>query len=515
MTDVCVKNKSKRIAKNTLILYFRMLLLMVITLYTSRVVLDALGVDDFGIYNVVGGFVAMFAVLSKSLSSASSRFLNYEMGKGNFERLTKVFSSTLTIQIGMAAVIAVICEAVGYWFVNYKMVIPEDRLFAANCVLQFSIVTFCWNLIAVPYNAAIIAHEKMKAFAYISLYEGAAKLVIAYLIKISPIDLLIFYAGLICLLQFSVRSMYCRYCLKHFKECRYKFIYDKSLYREIFSFASWNFIGSAAAIIRTQGGNILINLFFGPAVNAARAVATQVLHAVQGFSENFLVAMKPQITQNYASGNYEYMMSLLYKGARFSFYLLMFLSLPIILNADVILGIWLKNVPDHAVFFVQLTLIFAMEETISHPLVTAMLATGKIRNYQLVVGGIALLNLPISYVIYRMGGFAESFLIVAMLLGVVCLFVRVYMLRSMIHLKVVDFCVKVLLNIIMVAVCASVLPYYLSIRMEHNVTNFVLNTIVCLVCSAFTIAFIGCNREERILALSMLSKVKSKLIEKK
>lgn len=509
------KVKGKRIAKNTLILYFRMLFLMLITLYTSRVILEALGVDDFGVYNVVGGFVAMFAVLSKSLSSACSRFFNYEMGKGNFDRLSKVFSSTVTIQIGMAIVIALICEGVGYWFVNYKMVIPSDRIFAANCVLQFSIITFCWNLIAIPYNAAIIAHEKMKAFAYISLYEGVAKLVIAYLVMISPIDILIFYAGLICLLQFSVRSMYCRYCLKHFSECKYKFIYDKPLFKEIFGFASWNFIGSAAAILRTQGGNILINLFFGPAANAARAIATQVLHAVQGFSENFLTAMKPQITQSYAKGDFEYMMSLLYRGSRFSFYLLFFLSLPIILNAEVILGIWLKNVPDHAILFVQLTLAFAMLETLSHPLVTAMLATGNIRKYQLVVGGVVLLNLPISYVVYRMGGFVESFLIVAFALGIVCLFVRICMLRSMIHLKAMDFCVKVLFNVVLVAALATALPYYLSTKLEHNFTNFILNTIVCVACSVISIAFIGCNREERAMVLAQLKKIKSKLTKKK
>ena len=511
MTDVSAKNKSKRIAKNTLILYFRMLFLMAITLYTSRVVLDALGVEDFGVYNVVGGFVAMFAVLSKSLSSACSRFLNYEMGKGNTDRLSKVFSSTVTIQIILAVVIAVICEIVGYWFVNYKMVIPSDRISAANWVLQFSIITFCWNLIAVPYNAAIIAHEKMKAFAYISLYEGIAKLIIAYLIMVSPIDVLIFYAGLICLLQFSVRSLYCRYCLKHFDECRYKFVYDKSLLKEIFSFAGWNFIGASAAILRNHGGNVLVNLFFGPVANAARAVANQVLHAVEGFVNNFMTAVKPQITQSYASGDRDYMMNLVYRSARVSYYMLLFFSLPILLNADYILSLWLKEVPRDSAMFVRLTLIFSMVESISHPLVTAQLATGNIRNYQIIVGGIQLLNLPISYIVYRMGGPVETFLLVAVACSVACLLARLVMLRFYVKLNVVDFVRKVIFNVFVVSIVALILPLALFVNMTQNITSFLVVSVLSFVATGISVYCIGCDNAEKEVASKYVKKIFGKV----
>ena len=310
--------KSKRIAKNTFVLYLRMLFLMAIHLYTSRIILKALGVEDFGIYNVVGGFVAMFAVLTQSLSAAASRFFNYEMASGDGERLSKVFSTTLIIHIVLAAFI------------------PADRLNAANWVFQFSVLAFCLNLITVPYHAVIIAHERMNVFGYISIFEGISSLLICYLLYISPIDRLVFYAILIFLIRVSIMVMNQLYCKKHFAESIFKLSLEKSFYKEIFGFASWNMIGAASGVLRNQGGNILLNLFFGPVVNAARAVANQVLRAVNSFVDNFMMAMNPQITQSYASGDHDYMMDLIYKGSRYSFYMLLFICLPILINTDYI-----------------------------------------------------------------------------------------------------------------------------------------------------------------------------------
>lgn len=507
------KSTSKRIAKNTGVLYIRMLFLMAVGFYTSRVILQALGVDDFGTYNVVGGFVAMFAVLSKSLSSAASRFLNYEMGKGNDENLKKVFSTTVNIQIVLAIIIAIFCEAVGIWFVNNKMVIAPDRLYAANWVFQFSVFTFCSNLLTVPYNAAIIAHERMKAFAYVSIFEGIARLAISYAVMISPIDTLIFYAALICLLQFSIQMMYVSYCKRHFEECTYHFVYDKPMLKEIFSYSGWNFIGTASATLRNQGGNILINLFFGPAVNAARAVANQVLQAVDGFAQNFMMAIKPQITQNYASGNYEYMMTLVFKGSRMTYYLLYTLSLPILLNTEYLLDLWLEEVPDHAVLFVQLTLIFTMLEHISGTLITAQLATGKIRNYQLVVGGLQMLNLPISYIVYRLGGFAESFLIVAIICGIGCLFARLYMLRTMIDLKIRRFVKEVLLNILFVTIVSLIFPILLNHILTESFISFICVSALALLCALLAIYFVGLDATEKKYSHQMLLKIKTKIIK--
>lgn len=502
---------TKRIAKNTLVLYFRMLFLMAISLYTSRVILETLGVENFGVYNVVGGFVAMFAVLNKSLSSACSRFLNYMMGRNDPEKLSKVFSTSVVIHLGMAFLVAVLCEIVGTWFLDEKMVIDVSRVNAAHWVLHFSILTFAINLISVPYNAAIIAHERMKTFAYVSLYEGIAKLGISFLILVSPIDSLIFYAALLCLLQLSVRFLYQYYCRKSFEECRLKFIYDKTLLKELVSFAGWNFIGSSSAILRNHGGNVLVNLFFGPVANAARAVANQVLHAVEGFVSNFMTAVKPQITQSYASGDRAFMMSLIYKSARLSYYMLLFLSLPILLNTDFLLHLWLKSVPQNSVVFVQLTLAFSMVESLSHPLVTAQQATGNIRNYQIVVGGLQLLNLPISYLVYKMGGPAESFLIVAICCSIACLAARLFMLRYSIKLDSLNFIKKVIFNVVIVTFLAAIGPYAVRLYFGETFFAFVCVSLVSLLSAGVVILLVGCEKEERALVFSLVKKIKKKL----
>lgn len=492
-------SNNKRIAKNTLVLYVRMLILMAISLYTSRVILDALGVEDFGVYNVVGGFVALFGVLSKSLSTAASRFLNFEMGTGNRERLRNIFSTTLIIQALLALIIVIVGEIVGLWFVNYKMVIPADRLDAANWVFQFSVLTFCINLLIVPYNAAIIAHEKMSVFAYVSIYDGIVRLLICYLIIISPYDRLVSYAFFMTLIPLSVMMIYVWYCKKKYYECRFRLIWDKILLKEIFGFASWNVIGASSAILRNQGGNILINLFCGPVANAARAVANQVLSAVRSFVDSFMTALKPQITQSYARGDRDYMMTLLFQGSRFSYYMLLVLCLPIMFSADYLLHIWLKNVPEHSVSFVQLTLIFSMIESISTPLITAQLATGKVRNYQILVGGLQVLNVPISYVFLRLGGPPESILYVAIFISVCCLFARLYMLNKYIHLRAGDFVVKVLVNAAIVSFMSVLIPLFLKIMIKNNFTfvSFVYLTIVCLLSSMLSILYIGCSRMER------------------
>jgi O-antigen/teichoic acid export membrane protein len=500
MSDVSANNK--RIAKNTLVLYVRMLFLMGIGLYTSRVILYALGVEDFGVYNVVGGFVALFAVLSKSMSSAATRFLNFEMGRGHQEKLKNVFSTILIIHVALVVIIAFLLELIGVWFVNNKMVIPEDRLYAANWVFQLSLLTFCLNLIIVPYNAAIIAHEKMSAFAYISVFEGVGKLLIAYLVMVSPMDKLILYAILMFLIQFVVRTMYQIYCKRHFSECVFHFVIDKPLLKEIFGYATWNMIGTSSAILRNQGGNVLINVFCGPVVNAARAVANQVLHAVDGFVNNFVIALKPQITKSYASGEWDYMMSLIYQGSRLSYYMLLFLSLPILVNTDYLLHLWLKEVPDHSVPFVQLTLMFSMAESISHPLVTAQLATGKIRNYQLVVGGLQMMNLPVSYILLRLGGAPETILFVAIFFSLCCLAARLYMLRSMINLNATHFLYKVIINVVVVTFLSSLIPLYINSILTISFQTFLLVSLSCIVSSVISIMYVGCNQKERSLVYS-------------
>ena len=500
MSDISSNNK--RIAKNTLMLYIRMLITMIVGLFTSRVVLQALGVEDYGIYNVVGGVVSMFSLLSGSLSAAIGRFITFELGRNDIEKLRKVFSSAVTIQILLALIITVFAETIGLWFLNNKLVIPEERMFAAHWVYQLSILTFVISLISVPYNAAIIAHERMSAFAYMSIFDVFSKLLIAYSIFYTSFDKLIFYSILCAALSLLNRLIYGIYCKKHFEECTYCFSFDKSLLKQMFGFAGWNFIGASSAVLRDQGGNMLLNIFCGPAANAARGIAMQVNSAIHGFVGNFMVALNPQITKSYASGNHGYMMSLIYKGARFSYYILLILSLPIIINANYILNLWLSIVPEHTVTFVQLVLIFKMSESLANPLVTAMLATGNIRNYQIIVGGLQMMNLPISYIFLKLGYPPETIFVIAIFISFCCEMARLYMLRGMIQLSMRSFLREVYFNVILVTIAAAIIPVILFKVLPEDFLGFIINCVCCVLCTVISILYIGLSRNERQMIIT-------------
>ena len=512
MQDISSNNKS--IAKNTLLLYFRMLFLMLISLYTSRVMLNALGVEDYGIYNVVGGVVTMFSMLSGSLSAAISRFITFELGTGDKEKLKKIFSSSVTIQAGIALILIILAETVGLWFLNEKMVIPVNRMAAANWCFQFSIITFAINLISIPYNAAIIAHEKMSAFAYISFLEALGKLVIAWLIVANPIDRLVFFGGMVAILAIIIRFVYGWYCKRHFEECTYHFIYDHDLLKRMFGFAGWNFIGASSAVLRNSGSDLILNIFFGPTVNAARGIAVKMDTVITQFVTNFMTALNPQITKSYASGDREYMFKLIFQGARYSYYILLLLALPVILNSHYILVLWLKLVPEHTVLFVQLILVLGLSECISNPLITAMLATGKIRNYQIVVGGFQMMNLPVSYLCLYLGAIPESVVIVAIIISQCCLVVRLYMLRGMIGLKVQNYLKYVYFNVIVMTFSASILPIVASCYLSESFLAFIVSSTIAALCVVLSGLFIGCGKEERLFVYQKLSTITRKYIIK-
>ena len=499
---------NKRIAKNTLMLTFRMLILLLISLYTSRVILIQLGVVDYGIYNVVGGVVSMFSILSASLSAAISRFITFELGRGSEGNVKKVFSTSVTVQILISLLVFILIESIGVWFLNDKMNIPDERMVAANWVLQFSTFTFAINLISVPYNACIIAHERMSAFAYVSIVEVLFKLSNAFLITIAPFDKLVFYALLGVVTSIVVRVIYGIYCNRNFFECHYKFCLDWRLLRQMFGFAGWNFIGASSGILRDQGGNILINLFFFFSVNAARGIASQVNSAVIGFIMNYMTALNPQITKSYASGERDYMMALLYRGSRFSFYLLLFLALPVMFNVNYILKFWLGQVPAHAAAFILLGLIFALSESISNPLVTAMLATGNIRNYQLIVGGLQMLNLPISYLFLHLGCIPEVVAIVAVGVSQSCLVARLWMLRGMIGLSAKKFLRQVYLNVALVTIASVVIPAILVFYMGNDsFLKVAAVSIVSVATSSLSILYLGCTRHEQEFVLARINRV--------
>ena len=509
MSSSSVNNK--RIAKNTLLLYFRMLFLMLISLYTSRVILNALGVEDYGIYNVVGGFVSMFALISSALTSACSRFINFELGKGISERLNVVFSTAVTIQWVLAILVAALSEAIGVWYVNNVMVLPPERLTAANWCFQFSVFNFCMNLITVPYNASIIAHEKMKAFAYVSIFQGLAQLGISFMVYYEPFDRLVFYALMLMILQFLIRYMYQVYCRKHFNECHYRFVIDKPLLKHMFSYSLWHLVGNGSAILKGHGVNLLLNFFYGPVVNAARAIASQVDHAVNQFASNFMMAINPQITQSYSRGELKSMFQLVNRGSRFSFYFLFILAFPVIINVDYILHIWLKEVPAHTSAFVQLTLISMMIGSVSSSLMKAQDATGDVRNYQLVVGSILLLNLPLSYLFLYFGLVPEIVVVVAIVVEILAFIARMYMLPLTVKgFKPSLFLRDVILKCCIVALLAAPVPTLVYIYLPENFYTFILNVCLCLLCSMVIIYYVGCNANERAIIVAAVNKIKKK-----
>lgn len=492
-------SNSKRIAKNSFFLYFRMLFLMIVSLYTSRIILNALGVVDYGIYNVVGGVVTMFSMISGSLSTAISRFLTFAIGKGEEQNLCNIFSTSVNIQIIIAFIILILTETIGVWFLNTKIVIPDDRLNAANWVFQFSIITFIINLISVPYNATIIAHEHMSAFAYISIIEAVGKLVIAYFIIINPIDRLIFFSLMVTLLSLIIRIIYGQYCKKHFSETAYHFILKKKLLKDMFGFAGWNFLGSSAMILREYGGNILINLFCGPAINAAKSIASKVNSTTQGFVNSFMMAINPQITKSYAIKDFNYMFTLINQGARLSFYMMLLLSLPIIFNVNYILKLWLVTVPEHTNTFVCLTLILTMSDVLSNTLITAILSTGKVKKYQIAISSLQILNIPISYICLVLGCIPEIVIVIAIIISNLALFLRLIMLRKVIPINIPIFIKKVYLNVLSVSFLSSIIPYYFSqIFVIENLSRFFILSSVSITCTLLVIFFVGCNSKERL-----------------
>jgi len=497
-------SQTRRIARNTLMLYVRMLVLMLVGLYTSRVVLDALGENDFGIYDVVGGVVAMFTIISGSLNSAISRFITFELGKTDGQRLNKVYSTAVLIQLVIAAVVVSVAEPVGLWFISNEMTIDPSRIPAARTVLHFSLASFVINMMSVPQMASITAHEKMSAYAYIGLLDGFLRLGAAVLISRSSSDRLVLYAALMTMTVLLVRMAYGLYCRRYFPECRFRMVRDLSLVKEMFSFAGWNFIGVSAGVLRDQGGKILINIFTGPAVNAARGVALQLSGAVQGFVTNFMTAVNPQITKSYAAGDREYMYFLISKSSRMSYYLLFVLALPVLFNTGYLLDLWLKDVPSHSELFVQLFLVFTLSESLSNPLITAQLATGNIRNYQLVVGGLQLLNIPLSYVFLKLGAVPEVTVMVAVAISQICLFARLFMLRGMIGLPAGDFLKKVYLNVIAVSAAALVVPLAADTALPDTFSGFAASVTICVCSAGLSVMFIGLRASERRELASML-----------
>lgn len=499
MSDTSSANK--RIAKNTLVLYVRMLFTMGISLFTSRVILQTLGVEDYGISSVVGGVISMFTFINAAMVSSTQRYLNFELVRDDANQLRSVFSTSLQIHALIALAIIVLSETVGLWFLNEKLVIPEARMTAAMWVYQCSILSCAVSIMSTPYNAVIVVHEKMSAFAYISILDVSLKLLVVYLLVVLPFDKLIILSILNLLVQLFIRYIYTLYCHRHFPESYFQFRFNKTLFKEMFGFAGWSFWGNLAAILYTQGLNMMLNIFFGPIVNAARGIAVQVQSAVQQFVGGFQTALNPQITKNYASNNLPQMHSLMFRSARFSFLLLFFLSLPVLMETNFILTLWLKTVPDDAVVFTQIMICISLIYTTANPCIIANQATGKVKIYQMVVGGILLLILPISYVVLKLGAPAYSVFIVHFCIESLAQFSRMYMLRKLIHLPLWQYMKNIYIPIVSTVVIAIILPLVVRMQVAEGWLRFLAVGFTCVLSVGASSYFIGFTKQERVFFL--------------
>lgn len=504
------RENTKRVAKNTLLLFGRTLFMMFIGLLTSRVVFETLGVDDFGLYNVVGGFVSMFTLLTSSMISTSSRFITVELGKKDGDTKT-VFSVVLTIQFILSLIIVLLGETFGLWFVNTQLNIDPERMFAANIVYQASLLSFVVNLLSVPYNSAIVAHERMDVYAYMSIFDASVKLLLVVLLKWVPFDKLIFYVIFWLIVDIITRFVYGIFCKRNFEECRFTFLFDKHRFAAMFSFTGWNVLGTSASVMSGHGVNILINIFCNTAVNAARGIGCRIDAMLMSFVGNFMTALRPQITKNFSSGNLDYSFSLAMRGAKFSFFLLLLFSMPVLLEMEFLIKLWLGQVPPYTVAFARLSVIYSLLFTFSDVLYSVVNASGRVKEFQIADGILIFLNFPLSYLFLKMNYPPYVTTCIALVISCVCLLVRVLILQKIVGFSFKDYMLRVVLRSIFVAVLSFVIPILLYNSIEASFGRFLLIGFVSVL-STFTVVYVcGLEVAERVFVLDAIRSVWNKL----
>lgn len=490
-------------------LFFRMFITVGISLYISRVVLSTLGVTDFGIYSIVGGVVTMFTFLNVTLSSATSRFLTFELGKSEKDKLNKVFSAAVTIHLGIAIITFLLLETFGLWFLNNKLVIPENRMNAAQLVFQISILSSIISIIKVPYNAAIIAHERMNIYAYVSIVEASLKLLIVYLLVIGVFDKLILYAILIFIITVIVSIIYIIYGHKNFTECKFKVSLNKEFMMPMLSFSSWDLYGNMSVVARGQGINILLNIFFGPVINAASGIATQVQNAIAGLIDNILVAVRPQIVKYFASGNIVEMQNLIFNTSKFSFILLFLVSFPLIIENRFVLNLWLKDVPEYAIIFCQLSLLNNLISIMFRTIMFSIHATGNVKRMSLINGTIYLLVLPISYFMLKAGFSPVVPYIVNIFLLVMGSISNLVVLHKYLpEFSISTFYHNVIIICLLIIGISSILPLSINHIMKEGFVRFILVGFTTLISITISTYYIAINKNLRNqLKLNLLNKL--------
>lgn len=502
------KTNNNTIAKNTLFLYFRMMFTMVISLFTSRIILQKLGVDDYGIYQAVGGIVGFLSFINGALSTGSSRFLTYALGEGNVEKIKRTFSTTLNIHMLIAILIVIIAETIGLWFLYNKMVIAPDRLSAAVYTYHLSILTAVFNLTQVPYNATIVAHEKMSIYAYMSIFEVSAKLLICYLLIIGDFDKLMMYATLLLGVQVGIMCFYRFYCTHHFEEARFSFSFDKKIFKEIAGFSGWSMFANASMALNSQGVLILLNMFFAPAVVAARAISLQVNMAANQFVSNFRQAANPQIVKKYAAGDYDGSKHLLLESTKYSYYMMYLIALPVCLLAYPLLKLWLGVVPDYTVPFLQIVIVQSLFQVFDTSFYTALYAKGRLRENALTAPTISFMIFPITYVLFKLGYsplvLSWTSLVVYVILGMVQ--------KPLLIMKIVDYKWSEIWRVYRACIIVTLvsLPMPVIINRAFDTTeliNFILVVCVSIFSVGFSIFFFGIDKMTRKKVTERLLKI--------
>lgn len=506
---------NKKIFKNTIYLGFRMIIVLGISLYTSRIVLQVLGVEDYGIYSVVGGFVVMFGFFNNAMTTGIQRFFNFELGKNGQEGANKVFITSIYTQIIIAIIIGALLESIGLWYLYEKMVLPVERLQSAFWIFQFSTIIMILGILKVPFSAAIVSHERLDFYAFLSIFDTILKLIIVLILPYIPADKLIIYGLMmlgITIINYLISVIY---SYKNFPEVRFRFVFYNQLFKEMLSFSGWNVFGKFSVMIKDQGLNMILNLFFGPVVNAARGVAFQVTGALNGFVENVNMAVKPQLTQSFAKGDLNRTFSLMFSISKLNYFILFFLSLPICLEIDFILKLWLgNNVPQYTGIFIIIVILSSLRATLSTQVAYVVQASGKMRKYQLVSSLIELSMIPIAYICLKLGSNPPSVFIVSFFVCLVSLIVGLFILRGIVQISLRSYCINVVIPLIFASLLALIIPMIIRLLLSESTTRVILVLLVSIVASLISFFYACTSHQEREMLVYFIKNIKYNFIRK-
>ena len=491
------QSNNKRIAKNTLYLYIRMLINILVSLYTSRLVLQILGVVDLGVYNVVGGISTAFVFLSSSLSNATQRYLNFEQGTGNTKRLEQIFCFSLLIYFVYAVISGIGAEVGGLWLIEHKLVIPPERVFAAKAVLFFTSLSLLVTIVSSVYDSVLIARENMKVYAYIGLFDVVAKLVVVFLLQFISWDKLILYAALHFAVLVIAKLISIIYCSRKYEECKIRYYWEKPLFKEMFGFVGWNSIGTIVWILNNQGVDILLNMFFGPVVNAAKAIASQARGIITGFGSNFYTAVRPQIVKSYAAGDLDYFRTLLFSTTKYLFFIIWFISLPLMLRVDYVLKLWLGDVPEYTNVFIIWILIFVLVNFLSDPINTAIQAIGKQRRYILIGSSVYLTVFPISYVALKLGAPPITAFQILVVIRFIFVLIVFGILKTFVEISYRQYIAKVIGPLAFTAIASVAVMLPVNSLFSDNFLSLIAVCTICVIVNGAAILFIGLNANER------------------